>query len=91
MQLLAATVTSKGQITLPVEIRRLWGLEPGDSMEFFSDHLDNWYVRPLNRKPTAFFENLAARSRLPGIASDEDAIAAVMVEKNMRRGARAAA
>lgn len=29
-----ATLTSKGQITLPVAIRRRLGLEPGDVLEF---------------------------------------------------------
>jgi len=29
-----ATLTSKGQVTLPVELRRLWGLKAGDQVEF---------------------------------------------------------
>jgi AbrB family looped-hinge helix DNA binding protein len=29
-----ATLTSKGQITLPVQLRRRLGLEPGDVLEF---------------------------------------------------------
>lgn len=29
-----ATLTSKGQITLPVELRRRWGLQPGDCVDF---------------------------------------------------------
>jgi AbrB family looped-hinge helix DNA binding protein len=28
------TVTRKGQITLPVELRRRWALKPGDSIDF---------------------------------------------------------
>jgi AbrB family looped-hinge helix DNA binding protein len=31
---LKATLTSKGQITLPVAIRRRLGLQPGDVLEF---------------------------------------------------------
>jgi AbrB family looped-hinge helix DNA binding protein len=31
---LHATVTSKGQITLPIELRRLLGIETGTDMEF---------------------------------------------------------
>lgn len=30
----AATITSKGQTTIPVDIRRGMGLEPGDQIEF---------------------------------------------------------
>ena len=29
-----ATITSKGQITLPVEVRRKWGLKAGDQIAF---------------------------------------------------------
>lgn len=29
-----ATLTSKGQITLPVELRRRWQLKPGDCIDF---------------------------------------------------------
>lgn len=29
-----STLTSKGQITLPVELRRRWGLQPGDRLDF---------------------------------------------------------
>jgi len=29
-----STLTSKGQITLPVELRRRWDLRPGDCIDF---------------------------------------------------------
>jgi AbrB family looped-hinge helix DNA binding protein len=29
-----ATLTSKGQVTLPAELRRLWGLKAGDQVTF---------------------------------------------------------
>ena len=31
---IAATLTSKGQITLPAELRRRWGLKSGDKVDF---------------------------------------------------------
>jgi AbrB family looped-hinge helix DNA binding protein len=34
---LRATLTSKGQLTLPVELRRLWGLKAGDQIDFIID------------------------------------------------------
>lgn len=42
---IAATVTSKGQVTLPVAIRRLLGLKPGSRVTFIVEddgtvHLD---------------------------------------------------
>ena len=33
----AATVTSKGQITIPKDIRAMLGLEPGDKVNFLVD------------------------------------------------------
>jgi antitoxin PrlF len=32
-----ATVTSKGQITIPREVRRRLGLKPGDRVDFITD------------------------------------------------------
>jgi AbrB family looped-hinge helix DNA binding protein len=29
-----STLTSKGQITLPIELRRRWQLQPGDCIDF---------------------------------------------------------
>jgi len=29
-----STLTSKGQITLPIELRRRWGLKSGDKLDF---------------------------------------------------------
>ena len=34
MSVMYATVTSKGQVTLPVELRRLLGIEPGQTVGF---------------------------------------------------------
>ncbi|MBI2965105.1 MAG: AbrB/MazE/SpoVT family DNA-binding domain-containing protein [Chloroflexi bacterium] len=33
-----ATVTSKGQITIPKPVRERMGLKPGDHVEFVEDH-----------------------------------------------------
>lgn len=33
-----AKVTSKGQITLPIEIRHVLGVKKGNFVEFFNDH-----------------------------------------------------
>ena len=34
---MAATITSKGQITIPLEIRQRFALKPGDKLEFDSN------------------------------------------------------
>ncbi|MGD0185092.1 MAG: AbrB/MazE/SpoVT family DNA-binding domain-containing protein [Roseiarcus sp.] len=78
-----ATLSSKGQITLPAEVRALWRLQPGDQVEFFQDHLGNWHVRPLTAGPLDFLKHLPPRARLAGVTSDEDAIARAVIERNM--------
>lgn len=46
----AATITSKGQVTLPVDARNLLGLESGDRIEFsFNEETDRYEVHPLTR------------------------------------------
>ena len=37
MRELRSTLTSKGQVTIPVEVRRLLGLEPRDKVAFVVD------------------------------------------------------
>ena len=42
----AAKVTSKGQITIPVEVRRALGLKAGSEILFFEDEPGEWTFRP---------------------------------------------
>jgi len=42
-----ATVTSKGQITLPKEIRDALGVSPGDRVEFVREDSGKVLVRPV--------------------------------------------
>lgn len=37
-----ATITSKGQITLPKEVRDRYGLKPGDTVEFLEEKGKTW-------------------------------------------------
>ena len=85
------TLTSKGQMTLPAEIRRLWGLKPGDRVEFCQDRLGQFLLRPLTATPTAFFENLPARKRVSQVKSDNDAIAKAVAQRNKRARSKASA
>lgn len=78
-----ATLTSKGQITLPAEVRALWGLQPGDQVEFFRDHVGDWHVRPLTAGPLDFLKHLPPRARRADVVSDEDAVGLAAVERNL--------
>ena len=86
-----ATITSKGQLTLPVELRRVWDLKAGDQIEFYEDHEGNLLVRPRNAGPTAFIDALPKRKRRRGMKSDDDAVAAAASERNRRGKALTAA
>jgi antitoxin PrlF len=52
-----ARITSKGQITVPKEIREHLGVQPGDSLEF---HFANGQleVRPVRRRRLTEFRGL---------------------------------
>ena len=41
-----ATITTKGQLTMPVEVRRYLGVKEGDQVEFVSED-GRLFVRPL--------------------------------------------
>jgi antitoxin PrlF len=41
-----ATITSKGQITIPIEVRRKLGLRAGDQINFFADEDGKYTFEP---------------------------------------------
>jgi AbrB family looped-hinge helix DNA binding protein len=65
-----ARVTSKGQITIPHEIRRVLGVQPGDTVEFESSDA-GVQVRPV-RKESRFAKYRGIGT--PGIPSGRKAI-----------------
>ena len=48
-----ATLTSKGQLTIPVELRRRWELNAGDQLEFAVDDQDRVFLRKCVRLTAA--------------------------------------
>jgi len=54
----ASTLTSKGQVTIPKEVRERLGLKEGDRLVFRFDDQGNLLVRPEARSPLG---------RLPGL------------------------
>ena len=47
-----ATLTSKGQTTIPKDVREHLGLQPGDRIEFVLGEDDTVVLRPATRKVT---------------------------------------
>jgi antitoxin PrlF len=43
-----STITSKGQVTIPKEVRDQLGLKPGDRVDFVKDRTGRFLLRPIN-------------------------------------------
>ena len=63
-----ATVTSKGQITLPKSVRDRWGLKAGDRLEFFESE-QGFMVVPATRNITGL-KGLVPKPKQPVTIED---------------------
>jgi len=63
-------ITSKGQITVPIEVRRILGVRPGDRLRFESD-TNGVHIRPVRSQ--SVFEKYRGIGN-PGIPSGKKAI-----------------
>jgi len=73
-----ATVTSKGQVTIPVAIRRRLNLESGSKLLFFEDG-ENVIIKKNDPEAAldAIQSVLAPLAKEQGILTDDDVIALV--------------
>jgi AbrB family looped-hinge helix DNA binding protein len=91
-QKILATVTSKGQITIPAAHRKAWGLRPGDQVAFDPPDEKPVTIEPKRRR--SLFERLDELPPLglgrPFTQMDiENAITEAVTEKDQRsRGKR---
>ena len=72
-----AKVTSKGQITIPVEIRRKLGIKNGDKIIFMEE---GGKVYMMNSSMDAFYEAqraFAGEAERVGLRNDEDVVAII--------------
>ncbi len=77
----AATVTGKGQITIPIEVRQALGLDTGDRVEFVEVEPGRFELVPATRSVTALKGMFGRPRRTVSIEEMNAAIA--------RRGAAA--
>jgi len=80
-----AKVTSKGQITIPVEIRRKLGIKNGDKILFMEE---GGKVYMMNSSMDAFYEAqraFAGEAERVGLRNDEDVVAMI---KELRKEGR---
>ena len=79
-----AKITSKGQITLPAELRAKLGLDQGDTVEFYFDHAGRVCMRARRDGVEVFLNALPPRKPVPAYPSDDDAIAAAILDREDR-------
>jgi AbrB family looped-hinge helix DNA binding protein len=73
----AATLTSKGQLTLPKPVRDALGLQPGDRIDFV-DTAQGYLLVPVNRDLKALRGMFKGRRRTPASVEDMKAALAGM-------------
>ena len=80
-----ATLTSKGQITIPQAVRTALGLQPGTKVDFVPV-ADGFQLVPLRTEATSLKGRFAGRVAKPvSIAAMDQAIAAEAAERNIPR------
>ena len=70
-----ATVTSKGQITIPVEVRRHLGLQTGSRVHFVLTDSNTYEITPVTRSVTALKGVISAPENPVSLADMERAVA----------------
>jgi antitoxin PrlF len=61
----SSTISSKGQITVPQEIRKRLGLAPGDRVEFVMEQ-DRTVMRPVRSEVNPFEKFIGIAGPFPG-------------------------
>ena len=81
-----ATVTAKGQITIPARVRRKLGLQTGTKV-FFFDEGDNVVIKKNSPEVAleAIQKVLAPLAAEQGILTDDDVMALVMEYRNRKQ------
>ena len=79
-----ATMTSKGQITIPAELRARLHLEPGDQFDFWEDQTSTLCLTPRIRHIEDFFGVLHSDSAPLSIEDMDDVIGEAATEDGLR-------
>lgn len=68
-ELAKSKISSKGQITLPIEIRELLGVKEGDSVKFVADKYGRTVVLPVREEGNSFEKWLGVAKAPPDFDS----------------------
>jgi len=81
-----ATMTSKGQITIPVKVRKKLGLTPGNKVYFFDDG-ENVVIKKNSPEAAleAIQEVLAPLASEQGLLTDDDVMALVKEYRSRKK------
>ena len=82
-----ARVTSKGQVTVPVEVRRALGVEPGDDLEF-EVREDRAVFKVMRRTPLTALQGALPVSRPIGARDAERTEAGRVMGERLDRATR---
>ncbi len=85
----SAVITSKGQMTVPVKVRRAMGLKQGDRLEVAEVGPETVVFRKRANSGAAIVGLLAHLKPDPAYATDDDAIAAEIEARTAPRGVKA--
>ena len=82
----AATVTSKGQITIPKEVRERLGLEPGDRVVFVVQSDRDVVLKPAKTDVRELRGMLYRKGRRPrSVEEMDDGIVRALADEHARR------
>ncbi|MFM9973879.1 MAG: AbrB/MazE/SpoVT family DNA-binding domain-containing protein [Beijerinckiaceae bacterium] len=81
-----ATVTTKGQLTIPVDIRNAFGIEPGHRLLFFKRLDGELGVKLIRPRKGAGYGKLADFANQKGAVLDRSAIGDAVAEGVTARG-----
>jgi AbrB family looped-hinge helix DNA binding protein len=81
-----ATVTSKGQLTLPKAVRSALGIHEGDTLEFevFAGHAEIRPTKPWGSSAGALKHLLPKEWKAPTVEEMDQGIARAVSERNAR-------
>ena len=63
-----ARITSKGQLTIPIEIRKRYGLDTGDEVDFIAEERGPYMVPLKRQKLVDLYGSIKVNKPWPGMA-----------------------
>ena len=77
----SATMTSKGQLTVPKQVRESLGLQPGDRVDFQIEDGGKATIQPASKKAGDVFGMLSAYAKGEPVSVEE-------MDENLRKALR---